>query len=372
MNMLDYFTGKINKHDDINLVLEDGHYASKEEYEKRKKYINKQFNNSNVWRLVISLNKDFVEYNIQWQDLEKKLAKEIIPKFLKRMGFEDPKKMCYQFSLHMNTKHPHFHVAFMEKKPNTKGYDNKLQYRRIGKIPNSCINYLMNELILCIEREKYFRPLSIGISNDIVDLKKYFNPKDKNFVLYDKKNILLEEKILLLGKKLNELHKNDNSIKYGSIKNLEVQRLTIEIRNELFDRKDIGITRSNFNKSIMDMNNYLKEITKINNIKADLSYTSNKKNYLENYISNAIINYANNHYKTEKNKVIDSNDILNAIILNIYKKNDYITKKKIVKNSFNKKYVCTSEMINAIKNINKELEEAAQKFFIINQKGRNM
>lgn len=363
MNMLDYFTGKINKHDNINLVLEDGHYATKEEYEKRKKYINKQFNNSNVWRLVISLNKEFVDNNIKWQNLEKKLAKEIIPKFLKRMGFEDSKKMCYQFSLHMNTKHPHFHVAFMEKMPNTRGYDNKLQYRRIGKIPNNCIKYLMNEIVLCIEREKCFRPLSITLSNDITDLKKYFNPKDKNFVLYDKNNILLEEKILLLGKRLNELHKNNNTIKYGSIKDLEVHKLISEIKYELFGRKDIGISKNNFNKSIMNMNNYLKRIAKTNNIKADLSYTSSKTDYLKSYISNSIINYANKHYKIEKNKVLDTNDILKSIILNIYKKNTNLTKKKIIKNSFNKKYVCTSEMIDAIKNINREMEKIAESFF---------
>ena len=33
-NMLDYFTGKINKDKEVNLVLENGKYASKEEIEK--------------------------------------------------------------------------------------------------------------------------------------------------------------------------------------------------------------------------------------------------------------------------------------------------------------------------------------------------
>ena len=175
MNMLDYFTGKINKHENINLVLEDGHYATKEEYDRRKKYINKQFKNSNVWRLVLSVDKEIVENNIKWKDLEVKLAKEILPNFFKKMGFEDSKKMCYQFSLHMNTKHPHFHIAFMERQPNTRGYDNSIQYRRSGKIPNNCIKYLMNETILCIEREKKFRPLSVNINKDLEDLKKYLN-----------------------------------------------------------------------------------------------------------------------------------------------------------------------------------------------------
>lgn len=125
MSMLDYFTGKINKYEEINLVLEDGHYATKEEYEKRKKYIDKQFNNSNVWRLVISPDKELVENNITWRELEIKMAKEVLPKFFKKMGFEDPNKMCYQFSLHTNTKHPHFHIAFLEKSPNIVGKNGK-------------------------------------------------------------------------------------------------------------------------------------------------------------------------------------------------------------------------------------------------------
>ncbi len=48
--MLDYFTGKINKHEDINLVLENGKYATSQELKNRQKYINKKFEKSNVWR----------------------------------------------------------------------------------------------------------------------------------------------------------------------------------------------------------------------------------------------------------------------------------------------------------------------------------
>ena len=45
----------------------------------------------------------------------------------------------------------------------------------------------------------------ITITNKEIDnLKKYFNPKDKNFILYDKKDLLMEEKILRLGKLLYE------------------------------------------------------------------------------------------------------------------------------------------------------------------------
>ena len=368
MSMLDYFTGKINKNENINLILEDGHYATKEEYERRKKYISKQFNNSNVWRLVLSIDKDLVESNIKWKDLEVKLAKEILPNFFKKMGFEDNKKMCCQFSLHMNTKHPHFHIAFMERSPNTRGYDNLLQYRRNGKIPNNCIKYLMNETILCIEREKKFRPLSVNLSKELEELKQYFNPNDKNFILYDKNNILLEEKILTLGKRLEEINKNQNNkLKYNSINDEQILKLTNDIKNDLFNDKSLNILKSKFNESVLTMNNYLKDISKRNNIKyTDLSYTLNKEKYLNNYIYNAIVNYANKHYKKQEGKIISSNDILQSIILNVYRHNKKVTRKDIIRNSFNNNYHIKQETIEAIKNINREMDEVAEEFYKIN------
>lgn len=369
MSMLDYFTGKINKHENINLILEDGHYATKEEYKRRKKYINKQFNNSNVWRLVLSIDKDLVESNIKWEDLEVKLAKEILPNFFKKMGFEDNKKMCYQFSLHMNTKHPHFHIAFMERSPNTRGYDNLLQYRRNGKIPNNCIKYLMNETILCIKREKKFRPLSVNLSKELEELKQYFNPNDKNFILYDKNNILLEEKILTLGKQLEEINKNQNNkLKYNSINDEQISKLANDIKNDLFNDKSLNISKSKFNESVLTMNNYLKDISKRNNIKyTDLSYTLNKEKYLNNYIYNAIVNYANKHYKKQEGKIISSNDILQSIILNVYRHNKKVTRKDIIRNSFNINYHIKQETVEAIKNINREMESIAEEFYKMNE-----
>lgn len=365
MNMLDYFKGKINKHEKINLVLEDGHYAFKEEYDRRQRYINKQFENSNVWRLVISLEKEFVEKNISWRELEKKLAKEVLPKFFKKMGFEDSKKICYQFSLHMNTRHPHFHIAFLERTANTRGYDNSLQYRRHGTIPKNCIKFLMNEMTLCIERESHFRPLSINLSKDLDELKKYFDVNNKDFILYDKENILLEEKILQLGKKLF-VSRGSNIIKYNSIKDEDIKKLTTEIKNEIFSKKELNISKNGFNKSIERMNVYLIELAKRNKIKkSDLSYTLNKEKYLNNYIFNAIVNYSLSHYKKESSKVVDSKSILEAIILKVYSKNSKMTKKEIIKNSFNNNYQLSNEVIEAIKNINREMEQAAEEFYKI-------
>ena len=300
MSMLDYFTGKINKHEEINLVLEDGHYATQEEYEKRKKYIDKQFNNSNVWRLVISPDKELVENNITWRDLEIKMAKEILPKFFKKIGFEDSNKMCYQFSLHTNTKHPHFHIAFLEKAPNIIGRNGKLQYRRSGNIPEHCLKYLMNEVTLTIEREKHFRPLSVQLTSDIDELKKYFNPKDKNFILYNKQNILLEDKILRLGKMLSENQdiELNKKIKYNSIKNDAINNLTRDIKKDIFSIKnELYISKENYKSSIKAMNDYIVDLSKKNNIKkVDLSYIKSKEKYLDNYILNAIVNYSSHGF----------------------------------------------------------------------------
>jgi hypothetical protein len=369
MNMIDYFTGKINKHDNINLVLENGKYATKEELEKRKKYINKQFKNSNVWRLVISVDKDLVNNNMKWKDLEEQLAKKILPRFFKKMGFEDAKKMCYQFSLHMNTDHPHFHVAFMERVPNTINSNNQLMFRRKGEIPIDAIKYLMNEMIITIERNSKFTPKSIDINNDIAELKRYFNPQDKNFVLYDKKNILLEEKILLLGNKLNEIQREKGRlIKYNSINDKDIKRLTKEIKKDIYNLyPNLADLKKEFKNSINNMNKYLIDVASRNSNKMiDVTYTKNKKEYLDNYILNSIVNYSNKHYIKENSKIINSNDIFQSIILNVYRNNREITKKDIIKNSFNNNYQLSSEVISAIKNINREMDKAAEEFYKMN------
>jgi len=370
LNMLDYFTGKINKHEDINLVLEDGHYATKEEYENRKKCIDKQFNKSNVWRMVLSIDKELVDNNITWRDLEIKLAKEILPKFFKKMGFEDAKKMCYQFSLHTNTSHPHFHIAFMERKPNTLNQKNEFMYRRKGEIPVSAIKFLMNEVTLTIERNSKFNPTATSINNEIEDLKKYFNPKTKNFVLYDKSNILLEEKILTLGKMLNEFKDSDKRIKYNSIKDKQIKELTKQIKNEIFIKNNkLNISKNEFNKKIQEMNNYLINVSKRNNINLkdiDLSYTKSKEKYIDNYILNSIVNYANYHYKNNSKSILNKDDVIRSIIMKIYNKHKNISRKQIIVNSFNNNYILATEFKNAIRSINKELEEAVEEFYKMN------
>ncbi len=371
INMIDYFTGKINKHEDINLVLEDGSHASEKDIVNRKKYINKQFNNSNVWQMVLSIDKKFIDKNISWDDLEKKLATEILPTFFKSMGFVDAKKMCYEFSLHTNTKHPHFHISFMEKEPNTYERNNKIAYRRFGKIPKKSINVLKREVIKVAERENMFRPLATNINKDIEDIRNLFDPGTKNFVLYDRDNIFLEEKILKLGKLLNERNVSYNSkIKFNSIKDQEIKDLTKEVRDDLFRlNKKLKISKSNFNNSIKNMNSYFEGLNKRNHISVedvDLTYTKGKEKYLDNLILNSIVNHARYKYSNFENKVIDKDDIIQSIILTEYEKDEEYDKKDIVKNSLSNvgmsKYKFQQQIYNAIRNIDRELNQASEEY----------
>ena len=375
LNMVDYFTGKINKHEDINLVLEDGSHANSKEVENRKKYINKQFKNSNVWQIVLSIDKKLVDHNTTWEDIEKKLAKEILPTFFKSMGFVDVKKMCYEFSLHTNTKHPHFHISFMERQPNTLSYKNEFIYRRTGKIPKKSINVLKRETVKVLEREGKFRPLATQINKDIEELKKYFDPNTKNFILYDRDNILLEEKILRLGMLLSDRNISyNNKIKFNSIKDKEIKDLTRKIKNDLFKDKKLLVPKNKFNNSINNMNNYFISLNKRNNISlkdVDNSYTKYKEEYLNNYILNAIVNHARYSYDKGSKRIISSDDVIQSIILNNYLENEKYSKKDIIKCSLSNnginKYRQKQNIYNAIKNIDQELKYASEEYIRLMQ-----
>ena len=90
------------------------------------------------------------------------------------------------------------------------------------------------------------------------------------------------------------------------------------------------------------------------------------ESYLDNYILNAIANYARYNYKKSIDKIkITGDDIIHSIILSNYQKNKNVTKKNIIENYYHKgnnKYVMKSNIRNSIKRINDELEEAANEF----------
>ena len=375
MSMYDYYTGKLTKEDTMNLVIEDGTFATEKEVEKRKKLAVKYLDNSNLWQGVLSFNNDYLNKNIDIHKLEKELATNILPKFFRKCGFKDINKMFYQLALHTDTDNLHFHFSFMEKVPNYEYAKNKIGYRRAGELSQNEIDFLKAQVIHTIEKEKIYTPLLKETNKDIEELKKYFSPKEKNYLLRDKKDLILEEKILRLGQLLyKERYDNDSKIKYGSIKDKEIINLTKDIKNYLFSKNNdnFKLEYNNFKESLNKINNYFYKINEDNNIKdivVDTTLTDSKNKYIDNYIYNAIVNYANYIYKKESKNItkIKENDIIQEIILKHYLDNKKQTRKDILKTyftntNFKQKFRNKQEIENAIKSINDEMDEAQKEF----------
>ena len=375
MSMYDYYTGKLTKEDTMNLVIEDGTFATEKEVEKRKKIAVKYLDNSNLWQGVLSFNNDYLNENIDIHKLEKELATNILPKFFRKCGFKDTNKMFYQLALHTDTDNLHFHFSFMEKVPNYEYAKNKVGYRRTGELSQNEIDFLKAQVIHTIEKEKIYTPLLKETNKDIEELKKYFSPKEKNYLLRDKKDLILEEKILRLGQLLyKERYDNDSKIKYGSIKDKEIINLTKDIKNYLFSKNNgnFKLEYNKFKESLNKINNYFYKINEDNNIKdivVDTTLTDSKNKYIDNYIYNAIVNYANYNYKRESKNItkIKENDIIQEIILKHYLDNKKQTRKNILKTYFtntnsNQKFRNKQEIENAIKSINDEMTEAQKEF----------
>lgn len=375
MSMYDYYTGKLTKENTMNLIKEDGTFAAEKEVEKRKKLAIKYLENSNLWQGVLSFNNDYINENIDIHKLEKELATNILPKFFKRCGFKDTNKMFYQLALHTDTDNLHFHFSFMEKEPNYIYHKNKIGYRRSGELSQNEIDFLKSQVVHTIEKEKIYTPLLKETNKDIEELKKYFSPKERNYLLRDKKDLILEEKILRLGQLLyKERHDNDSKIKYGSIKDKEIINLTKDIKNYLFSKNNdnFKLEYNNFKESLNKINNYFYKINEDNNIKdivVDTTLTDSKNKYMNNYIYNAIVNYANYNYKKETKNItkIKENDIIQEIILKHYLNNKKQTRKDILKTYFTntsskQKFRNKREIENAIRNINDEMDEAQKEF----------
>ena len=375
MSMYDYYTGKLTKEDTMNLIIEDGSFATEKEVEKRKKLAVKYLENSNLWQGVLSFNNDYINENIDILKLEKELATNILPKFFKRCGFKDTNKMFYQLALHTDTDNLHFHFSFMEKEPNYIYHKNKIGYRRSGELSQNEIDFLKSQVIHTIEKEKIYTPLLKETNKEIEELKKYFSPKEKNYLLRDKKDLILEEKILRLGQLLyKERYDNDSKIKYGSIKSKEIINLTKNIKNYLFSKNNYNfkLEYENFKESLNKINNYFYKINEDNNIKnivVDTTLIDSKNKYMNNYIYNAIVNYANYNYKKETKNItkINENDIIQEIILKHYLNNKKQTRKDILKTYFTntnskQKFKNKQEIENAIRNINDEMDEAQKEF----------
>lgn len=372
--MFDYYEGKINNHNRVNLIIEDGSFATPEEIKKRKNEYAKYIENSNLWQGVISFNNDYINENISLKDLEKIVSTKVIPKFLRKCGFNDIKNISYQIALHTNTDNYHFHFSFIEKKESYSDSNGKISYRKLGKINKQDINYLKNELVLEIEREKYFTPKLTNINKDIEELKKYFNPKEKNFILRNIDDLIIEENILTLGKLITDKRNGKKGrIKFNSIYDKDIKELTKNIKNYLFknNNSDLYNCESVFNNDLDNLNNYLYNINKENNIKSKRqnAIIHEKKDYIDNYIYNAIINHSSYLYGKlrEDKKYIKAEDIIQEAILKQYKKNIKQNRFTVIKNYLSSKIPSAQfpnkyKIEQTIKKLNNEIEEAKTEF----------
>lgn len=377
-NMFDYYDGTL-KNNKFNLVLEDGNYATKKEIDKRKKDYQKYLKKSNLWKGIVSFNNDYIDTNISLEDLEKKMINEILPRFFKECGFKNTSNMSYQVALHTDTDNYHFHFSFIEKKPNYVTKQNKLSYRTKGQLSQREMNYLKDQVILSVERGNYYTNLLTKTNKDIDYLKSYFNPKDNNFTLKNKKDIFLEEKIFRLGDLVSKYQGADNynKVKYNSIRNNEIKKLTNEIKEYLFNDKnsDLRVYKGIIDKDLKKLNKYYVELNKSNNIENyhNKDLLDNKERYLDNYVLNAIINYAKDRKLDSSNQKdkIDVNDLIKSSACLAWRKHSFSNKKVMRKvilhdyftGSTNKaKFSAKYEMENSLKKISREMDKASEQF----------
>lgn len=390
VGMFEYYMGH-TRGENVNLVLENGNYATKNDVKKIKDDYKKYIENSNLWKGIISFNEEYLNENISIKVLEQKIAKEVMPQFLKYCGFKDIKNMSYVFSIHTNKKHPHIHLAFIEKKPNYLYCDKRINYRRKGKITKDEQRYLKRLVELVIEREKYYTPLLTKTNKDIDYLKSYFNPNEKNFILKNINEIFIEEKILKLGELLKEYRNFNNQsskkAKYNSIRNTElgkeIKGLTKDIKRYLFndETSSLNASKKDVDKDLLSLNQYFEKLDNDNNVESDIlnnSIVNKKEDYIENYIYNSIINHAIYKYNhismivKNKNNIdkITIEDLIQEIAYqncNNNKITDKQRRKNILDNYFKESYSSYKfpnkyKMEQALKNINYEMNHASQEF----------
>ena len=366
INMFDYFDGTLTKEKHINIMLENGKYATKEDIDKRKNEYVKYIENSNIWKCIISFENNYLLKNANYKKLQEDLVKEILPMFFKNIGFDKVENMSYQIALHSDTDNLHYHFSFIEKKPNFI-YNNKIDYRREFKIEEKHMNFLKSQIVHNIEKNSIYTSTLIKTNNKIEDLKKYFDKDDKNFILHNKEDLKLENKIYDLGKKLY-LNGNGNNgrIKYNSIDDNEIKGLVKDIKKYIFNNKNEEFNNDylEFKKNINVLNNYFKKISLDNHVKdyVNNDLTKNKEKYLNNFILNKIVNYANDNYRL---KTLNENNIIKEIIVNKYKNNDLKNRYNILKNYLSNptnKLINKYEIERAIKSINYEMESSIKEF----------
>jgi len=269
---------------------------------------------------------------------------------------------------------------------------NKINYRRMGTITADEKNYLKRLVALTIERERYYTPLLTKTNEDIDELKTYFNPSDKNFILENSEELFIEEKILKLGALLKEYRQMNNNtgkkIKYNSIKDnsigKEIKELTKDIKKYLFQNENSLLydSQKEIAEDLKNINLYFDKINDNLNIKelvGDVGIVKTKQDYIDNYVYNSIVNHSLYKYNKVLNTVktkkqyekITMEDLIQELAyqnsLNNEVMNDKQRRKNILSNYFKSndlktKFPSKHKMESALRKINYEMEQSADKF----------
>lgn len=396
-SLFDYFMGgkkteEIMKENQMKreeiAMLKDGTFLKDKDVPLMQKRWCKYAENSNIQMTVLSFYQNYIDENINIKELQKKIATDVIPKFLSYSGYENPKEnLEWIVALHSDRENNyHFHISWIEKNKCYKNKKGKLEHRIRLKITDEERNFLKRQATLTIERKRLYTPTLIKLEKDFEELKSYFNPKNQNFTLKNVSDLELEEKIVRLGFLLNEVRGTDKKyIKYNSLPKDEIGNkiriLTKEIKKEIFKDKRIKEAKKDIYMTIDKINNILLDIDKRNNI-SNLGFESAIENKMikekldksDTYVYNAIVNHALYNYNYYSNKIKKNSfsveDIINQVAYENYKKDYSLNKiKSVKKHKISIIKNCLSGMtyknkiLYALDRLGYEQDQAAKKFY---------
>lgn len=396
-SMFDYFMGgkKLDSVMENNkmkreemAMLKNGKYLLDKDVPFMQKRWCNYIEDSNIQLTVLSFYQDYIDKNINIKELQKKIATDVMPKFLSYCGYENPvKNLEWIVALHCDRENNyHFHISWIEKNKCYKTKNGLLEHRIKLTLDDNEINFLKRQATLTIERNSLYKPALIELNKDLEGLKKYFNPKDQNFTLKNIRALELEEKIVKLGFLLNQARDtNRKYIKYNSIPNndigKEIKKLTREIKKEIFKIPKIKEAKKQIYQSIDKINNILIDIDKRNSI-SEVGFESALENKMiqgkidksDTYILNAIANHALYNFNYYKSKIKKSNfkleDVINQIAHENFKEEYQNIKSKGLK-KYKRKVLSSflsggkykNKFVKAIERLAYKQDQAAEQFY---------
>ena len=271
-----------------------------------------------TWKLMISFPQQFALENGLVTKLDfYELSKHILPTFFIKAGF-DVNNINWYSSLHRNTKNPHLHIIFFQKKNIV--LNPFISQSCISKISSSIANYLINNQDFYITRDNEFKSLTGKITftefAKIKSLKFYDN--------YFRRN--LNSKLL----RLYDLLPNIGRLQYNSKNMIPYKKELDEIIYFILSHDSLkykfaeyDILLQNHQKKLRDM--YGNTIDNLNH-----KYYKDQLNKLFASIGNDILqNFKEYKSLTKLNK--EKNFLINNITsLNFKSRNDYAKQETII------------------------------------------